>query len=352
VDNSSSYYGDVVGREVKFEGVDFRIFGHTNPTPYAFYAVGELQFASSESGEINLPSDPFSLGSTPEFYRNYSSLTGEASSGQRDLPAENFPKSLIIDPKTQKISFVSTAFVASDGECKGFDSCYASVTGSLGAIYRVRMTQSVTYDAGLLSPVVRLKMWIDDSISTNGLRRFIRDKVNEHVKEDVRKGLWVPSLPTSVGPPRASVNFTGSTVFTASPGVVGYDITLTDVDDILSIPLAFTKNNKGSFVDVLFDGQSLMRINGDDYELDELNIFDLNISAFKGRQGTLSFVINTSGSESAEIFIPESVAPTVQTYDFVTPTLAVPEPEAYAMMLAGLAALGSLAAIKRRKLRT
>ena len=73
---------------------------------------------------------------------------------------------------------------------------------------------------------------------------------------------------------------------------------------------------------------------GADHELDELSFLELDITDYTGMNGSLDFVLNTTGTESANIFIPESIS-------------SVPVPAAVWLFSSGLLGLVGLARRKK-----
>ena len=150
-----------------------------------------------------------------------------------------------------------------------------------------------------------------------------------------KRNLYLPTRQGNPGGIRGSIELQGMAVHTASPGILAYTATLPDAS-IIDVPLAFTKNNAGATVDIAFDGQLLQSIRGDDYATNEINLLTVDISSFAGQTGLLTFTVNTTGSESAEIFVAERLGGIGLISSSVS---AVPEPSAPLLMLAGLAAL-------------
>lgn len=174
-------------------------------------------------------------------------------------------------------------------------------------------------------------------------KRVIREKQNERLQHATANELKLlfKKKDASLGV-RGEVTFEGMTVHTASPGVLAYTATLPNALSI-DVPLAFTKNNVGAVLDVAFDGQTLATFRGDEYLTDEINLLNIDISSFAGKSGELTFTINTSGLDSAEIFVAERLGGLKINTAVLTP---VPEPGTFAMMLAGL---GLLAGVARRR---
>lgn len=326
------YYGEALTRKVTFDIVEFRTSGMpVRPAAGAGYVYGSL---SLRTEPFRYMQSRFNIGST-SMYRVDGVGWKVVDSHANFSPTYGVP----IDPIATKFSF-ATGIDAACGT-NDVNVCLQNMAGSLEGQFFVKMTESVVYDLDRQSFSQKISRWLhnDAPLSISNIKRIIRKEVSEHTLELIRKGLFVPEIPKNGGPGiRGSVDFVGTTVFTASPGVLSYDITLSNTDDVLSVPLAFTRNNRGSFVDMFFNDELLLRVQGDDYSLDELQIFDLNVSALRGRQGTLSLVVNTSGSGSAEIFVPDSIAG--NSIAFADPALPVPEPQTWAMTLLGLAGLG------------
>lgn len=132
---------------------------------------------------------------------------------------------------------------------------------------------------------------------------------------------------------RGSINTNGTSIYTASPGILSYDITFGE-DGTLSLPFAFGENKDDATLEVIFNDELLGTVFGADYELDELSFLDLDITNYAGMSGSLDFVLNTTGTESANIFIPESIS-------------SVPVPAAVWLFGSGLIGLVGLARRKK-----
>jgi hypothetical protein len=143
-----------------------------------------------------------------------------------------------------------------------------------------------------------------------------------------------PRTPDNI---RNDGSFTGFTVHTASPGILAYNVTLPDAATI-DVPIAFIKNNMEATLDVAFEGESLMTFFGRDYLTDEIQMLSIGIAGLEGRQGLLTFTVNTDGPDSAEIFVADNLS--LRGFQVTALATAVPEPGSYALMLAGLAVLG------------
>jgi hypothetical protein len=150
-----------------------------------------------------------------------------------------------------------------------------------------------------------------------------------------------PRTPDNI---RNDGTFTGFKVHTASPGILAYNVTLPDAATI-DVPIAFIKNNMEATLDVAFEGESLMTFFGRDYLTDEIQMLSIDIAGLEGRQGLLTFTVNTDGPDSAEIFVADNLS--LRGFQVTALATAVPEPGSYALMLAGLAVLG-VSACKRR----
>jgi len=233
-----------------------------------------------------------------------------------------------------------------------------SIFGSLKALAKVAVSYSATYNVDDYSFFDKAADWLGNvsAPTVKGLlakfKKAIREQDSVHAAP-ATKSLYLKQGPASSGL-RGSVDFQGFVVHTASPGILAYDLTLPD-DASFDVPLAFTKNKGGAVLDIAFDGHILRTINGDDYGLDEVNMFDLDISQYSGQQGQLTFTLNTSGLDSAEFFVPEDVAFAGFNFRDMTPIpeldagATVAEPQTFALLLAGLGLMGFLE--KRRKVK-
>ena len=85
--------------------------------------------------------------------------------------------------------------------------------------------------------------------------------------------------------------------------------------------------------EVYFNNALMASALGEDYTIDELAFLGLDITDLSGAAGELKFVLNTTGTQSAELFIPDSIS-------------TVPVPPAIWLFISGL--LG-LVGISRRK---
>jgi hypothetical protein len=159
-----------------------------------------------------------------------------------------------------------------------------------------------------------------------------------HVEQRKKVIIQMPSIGV-----RGSVSFDGIMMTTASPSILSYDLTLPEVS-VLHLPISFMTNNIGSQLEIFFDDELLYSGVGDDFTLEELAVVPLDIQPLMGKTGTLKVVLNTSGVDSAQLFVPERIT----TEDIVVTNYApVPEPKTYALLLAGLGLVGFAA--RRRK---
>lgn len=228
-----------------------------------------------------------------------------------------------------------------------YDVAAAQVRGSMKGFVKLEGEYNVVYRAdGAFDSFLG---WLDNvnyfDVTTE-IKRTLRERAEEkfmHATPAERK-LFYRNRDGSFGV-RGEATFAGMSVHTASPGVLAYTATLPSVLTI-DVPVAFTKNNVGAVLDVAFDGQTLASFSGDDYLTDEINLFNIDISSFAGRTGELTFTINTTGPDSAEIFVAERLGGLKVNATSLTP---VPEPGTYAMMLAGLTVIAGFVGHRRRK---
>lgn len=225
----------------------------------------------------------------------------------------------------------------------------SQVRGSVTGTLALKSEYTVNYRVD--SAFDRFLGWLDNVNATDfsiggAIKRAILEHQQEkweHATPTERKLFW-RSRNGGTGI-RGEVIFEGISVHTASPGVLVYTATLPDAPT-MDVPLAFTQNNVDAVLDVAFDGQTLASFRGDDYLTDEINLLNIDISSFAGRTGELTFTINTSGPDSAEIFVAERLGGLKFAATSLTP---VPEPGTWAMMLAGLAVMAGCAGRRRRK---
>ena len=174
-----------------------------------------------------------------------------------------------------------------------------------------------------------------DDVSEKGALDAIREKIIDYSKSQHSnrrtKSIFVKPKASALGV-RASISTNGTSIHTASPGILAYDFTFGDADS-LSLPFAFGENKDGSTLEVFFEGTLLGSVNGDDYTLDELAFMTLDITNLKGQSGLLEFIINTTGPNSANVYIPDS--------------FAVPVPAAVWLFSSGL--LGLIGVARRKK---
>lgn len=175
-----------------------------------------------------------------------------------------------------------------------------------------------------------------DDLSRDGLINTIKNKIrdqvtSEHIIENLRKEIIVEPREGTVIGVRGSIDTVGTSIFTASPGTLVYDLTFSDDAENLFIPFVFGENKDFATLEFFFNDSFLGAVLGKDYEKDVLNFASFDVEQFAGVTGKLSFVLNTTSAQSATVFIPEG-------FSSVTP---VPEPETFAMLFTGLAVLGA-----------
>lgn len=166
--------------------------------------------------------------------------------------------------------------------------------------------------------------WLDNvSIQgAKGLLRKINDSENSTQKQ--KRRYKIDAIGIGV---RASVDFIGTTVETASPGSITYELSNPE-DGLLQIPFSFGRNKDDAILDIFINDTKQLTLDGKDYEEDFMSTLALDVNGYDEETIELTFLLNSFG-DSAEIFIP----------DEISLTSAVPEPETYAMFLAGLALL-------------
>jgi len=222
--------------------------------------------------------------------------------------------------------------------------CPFDPSGTIKLTMRAEFNYVYNYNIEDQSFLDRAASWLD-KLTLAGVHDYInrgfKESDSTHTQEKRLK-----LKPAAFGI-RGSIEFDGKVMYTASPSVLAYDITLPDAP-ILDIPIAFLKNNIGATVDVFFNDQQLLSVTGDGFNLDEITTIEVDIEQFRGQSGELSIVLNTTGDESAEAFIAESLVTDDVTVTNYSP-VPVPEPETYALMLAGLGLVGFAA--RRRSVR-
>lgn len=207
---------------------------------------------------------------------------------------------------------------------------------------RVNQTVIHYYDADPDSPLYQAADWMDDfnapdlSISKVG-QKAINALKSLHILNEEGKNLFIKKKTTVLGV-RGSIQMDGTSIFTASPGTLAYDLTLPGSSEF-NLPFAFTANKDEATLDAYFDGLLLGSISGNDYTLDELAFMSLDITGLEGQTGLLEFIINTTGAESANVFIPNSISSAYVS--------AVPVPAAVWLFGSGL--LGLIGVARRKK---
>lgn len=166
-----------------------------------------------------------------------------------------------------------------------------------------------TYDADPDDPLVIGSDWLDD-INKNGLIQFTLDKIQNAVKsqntDTINKKLFIPPKAPITGT-RGSIDFSGTSIFTASPGIAAFDVTLPE-GTLFNLPFAFGANKDGATLDIYFNDVLMASLIGSDYTLDELAFAGLDITGLSGTRGELKFVLNTTNSQSSELFVPNSIS--------------------------------------------
>lgn len=216
-----------------------------------------------------------------------------------------------------------------------------SYGGYLGsAVVTVSQEVNHYYDADPDSWLYHAADFFVDIYQGGPLIRTITGKVldiikSNHIRNQKGKKVFIP--PKKYDPclcVRGSIDLKGNSIFTASPGVLAYDIEFGE-DETLTLPFAFGENKDDATLEIFFNDNLLGFVNGSDYELDELNFLDVDITDYTGMSGSLDFVLNTTGTQSANIFIPESLAMS-----------AVPIPSAVWLFGSGL--VGLIGAARRK----
>lgn len=157
--------------------------------------------------------------------------------------------------------------------------------------------------------------WIENARRPNTfvgtLTRIIKESVSKHVSKDViRKIKYRRSTVLGV---RGSISTKGNSIHTASPGIIAFDWTLPNTNT-LNMPMVFIENFDDATVDIYFDDDHLGQFLGSNYETNVMEILPLDISGYEGSNGILKVELNTTGTESAVVYIPDSIHLEVEEY--------------------------------------
>ncbi len=216
---------------------------------------------------------------------------------------------------------------------------YGDPNADLGsAVVTISQEVKQYYDADPDSWLYNAADFFND-VSKDGFYNAIRSKGRDliqsnHWLNDNGKKLFLRVPDRAIGGVRGSIDTKGTSIFTASPGNLVYDLTFGD-DPTLTLPFAFGDNKDDATLEIFFNDTLLASVDGVDYELDELSFVDVDISSYAGMTGELNFVLNTTGTQSANVFIPESLA-------------TVPVPAAVWLFGSGLIGLVGVSRRKRR----
>lgn len=162
---------------------------------------------------------------------------------------------------------------------------------------------NATNDLGILA----VEVWLDNvdpsSSAVNTAVRKLKELLNIHAvptsqKINIRR---VPALGR-----RASINTLGNTIHTASPGIIVYEWALPD-EDTLNIPIVFMENTENATVDVYFEDNPIGSFLGSDFETNVMEILTTDISSYRGSNGLLKVELNVPGTDSAVVYIPDSI---------------------------------------------
>lgn len=311
-----------------------------NIEPYPNFPQGK-QFTHYIAGfsarqEVDTSTIPFKGTGNISYYDS----TG-ASTQMYQMPS-GFPGGVI---KGKTSDYQYTSCYSSDDWWLSCGIPIDAMKGSKWLIAELNIGYAYRYDSDEQGLLDEASLWLDNVTLANfrkEIRKWLNPEDSSHI--DQRKKVII-RINASSGV-RGSVSFDGVMMTTASPSVLSYDITLPDVS-VLNLPIAFTENNSGASLDVYFDETLLYSGVGDNFTLGELAIVPLDIQPLMGQTGTLKILLNTASTESAQLFIPERIS----TEDIaITNYAPVPEPETYALMLAGLGLVGFVARQGRKQI--
>jgi len=127
---------------------------------------------------------------------------------------------------------------------------------------------------------------------------------------DESRAVLVPSA----GNQRASVEFIGNTVFSATTGILSQEISL-GTGNTLSLPFAFGENRTEATLEIFLNNDLVATLNGRDYEKNVLNVIDIDITGVGNSISELQFVLNTNPiiPTIADVFIPDAFGFSITT---------------------------------------
>ena len=170
------------------------------------------------------------------------------------------------------------------------------------------------------------------NVGTEGISYDPRDGRFFSVKQDNPAELRVATLNFAVGGGSA----TSTTLFSGASALFGLN-SLSDIQTLSSVDSLIGQEAAGNLLILSVDSKKLVEINSGGTVLSQFDLSGLTTQAIEGvtvdEKGTIYLVAEDSGTPNSRLFV------------LTTP---VPEPETYALMLAGLGLVGFM--VRRRKI--